>query len=658
MLGSRSSPLILALLALAHGARAGASRQPRRLNDPHDPHHAAKAAAAGAQGKSIRRPGQHAPADGDENVGSKGQHQYAQGDNVDLIANNVGPFANPTETYPYYSLPFCEPDVLEHQSHSLGELLAGDRKVRTHYDVRFRVPVKWRELCKKTLDRDDIDKFAKAIEEEYYFEMFLDGLPIWGYVGDAELVDYVLGRTDRSHRYIYTHLHFNVGYNGDRVVEVNVTANPAQRVDITDYHDKVDVQFTYSVGWEERAGIAFDARMERYTRMHFLPASFEIHWLSIINSFVLVILLTVFLSIILMRVLKNDFTRYMREDGGGEGELLLAAGDGGDGGAEETGWKLLHGDVFRHPSGGWEMWFSACIGAGAQLLLMVAMLLVLALMGMFVPTKRGAVATAVIVLYALTSCVGGYLAARLYRQLGGTNWVWNIVLANVLFPGPLFVMFCFLNSVAVGHSSTAALPFGTILVVFALFLLVAFPLGVVGGVAGRNSTPVGEFKTPCRTTKVPRQIPHIPCYRRGCVQMLLAGFLPFSAIYIELHYIFAAVWGHKIYTLFGILFLAFLMLVIVTSFITIALTYFQLAAEDHRWWWRSFASGGSTGFFIYAYCFFYYFHRSEMFGFMQTSFYFGYMALCAYAFFLMLGCVGWFSSLVFVRHIYGAIKTD
>lgn len=40
----------------------------------------------------------------------------------------------------------------------------------------------------------------------------------------------------------------------------------------------------------------------------------------------------------------------------------------------------------------------------------------------------------------------------------------------------------------------------------------------------------------------------------------MAGFLPFSAIYIELHYIFASLWGHKIYTLFGILFLAFIML--------------------------------------------------------------------------------------------------
>ena len=51
----------------------------------------------------------------------------------------------------------------------------------------------------------------------------------------------------------------------------------------------------------------------------------------------------------------------------------------------------------------------------------------------------------------------------------------------------------------------------------------------------------------------------------------------------------------QVYTIYSILFIVFLILLIVTAFITIALTYFQLAVEDHRWWWRSFMCGGSTG---------------------------------------------------------------
>lgn len=178
-----------------------------------------------------------------------------------------------------------------------------------------------------------------------------------------------------------------------------------------------------------------------------------------------------------------------------------------------------------------------------------------------------------------------------------------------------------------------------------------------GAIVGRNITT--EYRPPCRTNKVPREIPlNQEFYKSSLVQVCMAGFLPFSAIYIELHYIFAAMWGHKLYTLFGILFLAFIMLTLVSSMITIALLYFQLAREDYNWWWSSLINGGATGFFIFGYSFYYLFHRSDMDGFLQLSFYFGYTGIVSYAFFLMLGFVGFMSSFTFVEYIYGAVKTD
>lgn len=99
---------------------------------------------------------------------------------------------------------------------------------------------------------------------------------------------------------------------------------------------------------------------------------------------------------------------------------------------------------------------------------------------------------------------------------------------------------------------------------------------------GKNTR--AEFNAPCRTTKYPREIPPLPWYRTTPPQMVMAGFLPFSAIYIELYYIFASMWGHKDYVgpIYPILFIVFIILLIVTAFITIALTYFQLAVEDYR----------------------------------------------------------------------------
>lgn len=47
-----------------------------------------------------------------------------------------------------------------------------------------------------------------------------------------------------------------------------------------------------------------------------------------------------------------------------------------------------------------------------------------------------------------------------------------------------------------------------------------------------------------------------------------------------------------------------------------------------------------------------------MTGFMQLSFFIGYNACICYAFFLMLGTISFRVSLVFVRHIYGAVKSE
>jgi hypothetical protein len=317
---------------------------------------------------------------------------------------------------------------------------------------------------------------------------------------------------------------------------------------------------------------------------------------------------------------------------------------------------LIHGDVFRFPQN--STLFCAAVGTGNQLLVLTLCHLCLALTGIISTNRRGSILAGIVVLYCLTSVVAGYTSVKLYRQMNGKLWVRCILLTATLFPLPVVAVFMWVNSVALAHGSTSALPVTAVLTVTALYAFICFPLTVFGGILAKNWASA-EFNAPTRTTKVAREIPtEIPWYRGRPFQVLIAGFLPFSAIYIELHYIFASMWGHQIYTLFGILLLAFVLLVIVTSFITVALLYFQLAREDHRWWWTSYINGGMTGLFIYVYSFYYYYHRSGMNGILQGSFYFGYMAVVSFAFFLMLGSAAFQFSLVFVKYIYSRVKCD
>ncbi len=97
-------------------------------------------------------------------------------------------------------------------------------------------------------------------------------------------------------------------------MSANVTTDAKRRVDITDMTTGQEVVFSYTVDWIHMPELKYSHRMKRYADSTFLPTTFEIHWLSIINSFVLVVLLTVFLAVILMRILKKDFSKYMEID--------------------------------------------------------------------------------------------------------------------------------------------------------------------------------------------------------------------------------------------------------------------------------------------------------------------------------------------------------
>ena len=87
----------------------------------------------------------------------------------------------------------------------------------------------WRLLCKVTLDKDELTKFKEAIHNSYFFEMFVEDLPMWGYIGDIENEDIVIGEVEGSKTYLFPHLHFRLGYNKDQIVSAKVTTEVSTR---------------------------------------------------------------------------------------------------------------------------------------------------------------------------------------------------------------------------------------------------------------------------------------------------------------------------------------------------------------------------------------------------------------------------------------------
>lgn len=567
----------------------------------------------------------------------QGDAHYKYHEKVDFHVNTVGPANNFAETYNYFTLPWCPP-IGEKDSQRLGEVLSGEEKDHANYDIRFRAGSDWQLVCTKILSGAEVNKFIDAIDRNYWFEFFVDGLSVKGPVGGVT----VLSGSSTEH-YLVTHLHFDIAYNGDQIIAVNITTDPTEALQLK-RNTKVRTEFSFSTTFK-KTHVTYEDRHTLH-RMFEIEQLNDIHWLSVLNTLVMVVLLVGFLALNLVRVLKQDLASLVEFDEEDMDE------------EETTGWKKLHADVFRPPP--CIMLLASALGSGTQILIICFALLLLSLFDTFSPNhaNRGSLYAAIIFLYTLTTGISGYVSTKMYVRWGGEQWVINTILTTAMFSGPAWLMFAVCNTTAIVYGSSSALPFGTILLMLLLLCLVAVPMTVFGSWRALNAAKREAYKPPCKTNRVSREIPPGSTLSSLPVLVLAGATLSFSSIYIEVYYIFTSIWGPRLYLLFGMLAISFTMLLIVTGSVSIAATYFKLCEEDWKWQWRAFVVPSSCGVVLYAFSIYYFTSRSEMDGTLQTVFYFAYTFLLSYATCLMLGTVGFYVSNVFIKRIYGFIKSD
>ncbi|XP_014262291.1 transmembrane 9 superfamily member 3 [Cimex lectularius] len=565
--------------------------------------------------------------------GDEHTHTYEQNDEVVLWMNTVGPYHNRQETYTYFSLPFCKgtKDAISHYHETLGEALQGVELDFSGLDIEFKAAISETMYCEVLLDEAKHKAFVYAVKNHYWYQMYIDDLPIWGIVGDIEE-----DKVNSYSYYIWTHKKFDIGYNGKHIVDVNLTSDNKVKLVVG-----ARLKFTYEVNWIS-SNVKFEDRFDKYLDPNFFQH--RIHWFSIFNSFMMVIFLVGLVSMILMRTLRKDYARYSKDD-----DLDDMEKDLGD----EYGWKQVHGDVFRPATN--SMMFSAMIGAGYQITVVTFAVIMFAIVGELY-TERGSLLSTAIFVYAATSPVNGYTGGGLYARLGGKRWIKQMLLSAFLLPALVCGTAFFINFIAIYYHASRAIPFGTMVAVTCICLFVILPLTMVGTVLGRNLA--GQSDSPCRVNAVPRPIPEKKWFMEPTIIVLLGGILPFGSIFIEMYFIFTSFWAYKIYYVYGFMLLVFLILVVVTVCVTIVCTYFLLNAEDYRWQWTSFLAAGSTACYVYMYSFYYFFFKTKMYGLFQTTFYFGYMALFSIALGLMCGTVGYMGTAVFVRKIYSTVKID
>lgn len=619
-------------------------------------------------------------------------HSFKENEDVPLKVNAL------TSTHTqiprdYYRLPFCPPEGgPKMASENLGEFLTGNKIQTSPYQINMRKETYCQKLCQQTLDKIDAAKLRLHIKYGYHNNWIIDNLPsaAIGIGKEGEPKKRYAGgfpigfiAPDTKLPYLYNHVNIHVQYHqvedGNRVVGFAVEplsvkhkfagdykwdgvsaegfAKPLETCPSSGTHmSRRDIQnsqavqpsetilFTYDVTWEP-SEVEWSSRWDVYlSEDHLVPA--QVHWYSITNSILVVLFLSLLVVSILVRNLRRDIAAY--------NALAALADEEKDEDVDETGWKLVHADVFRPPSTH-PMMYCVFMGSGAQLCLTALFAIILSAVGFLSPARRGSLMNAFLSFYMLCGVFAGYLSSRLYKSFRGRQWQLCTIVTALFFPGIAFGMFLFFNIIFWIIHSVASAPFLDVLIVAAMWCCVSVPLVFLGAYFGYKVEPI-EF--PTVTSTIARAIPPPPPLLHPMVGMLLTGIIPFAAAYVELFFIMTSLWMDQFYYVFGFTLIVYIILIVTCAEVTLLLVYYQLCAENHRWWWYSFFCSGSTAFYTLIYSIFWFRTLEASNMIMTYLLYFGYMFLICFGMLLVFGSVGALTSLWFVRKIFSTIKVD
>ena len=635
---------------------------------------------------------------------------FERDDLVNLKVNSLTSMKSHLPRDYYDHLPFCKPDVILSSAENLGEVLRGDRIYNSKYQIQMRTDESCKVLCKiDPLSSEDAEKLKAIIEDEYRVNMILDNLPV---AIAKENIDQKTGEEYKTYDrgfpvgyqtddeiFVNNHVRFTILFHKDletdlvRVVGFEVepmsikheydtekefneayprletctkpqsaedfspSSSTVSPFDINnsnnnDGNDGIgspqalaageEIIFTYDVRFK-MSDIRWASRWDTYLSMQ----DQQIHWFSIVNSVMILLFLSGMVAVIMIRTLRRDITNYNQLD-----QMLLDDATMSQD-AEETGWKLVHGDVFRPPKMAGTL--AVYVGSGAQLFGMSFVLMIFAVAGFLSPANRGSLMTAMLLLFCSMGIVGGYVAGRFAKTFQILAWKSVTIRTALMFPGVAAIIFFCLNLLVWGQRSSGAAPFGTLLALVFLWFGISVPLVFAGSYFGYKKDAA---EAPVRTNKIPRQVPPQPWFIRHTFAVLVGGILPFGAVFIELFFILTSLWLNQVYYIFGVLFIVFAILVLTCAEIAIVLCYFHLCSEDHRWQWRSFFTCASSSLYVFLYSAYYFYMNLDIEKTVPSIMYFSYMGLLSYGFGILTGTIGFIACYVFVRVIYGAVKID
>jgi len=262
------------------------------------------------------------------------------------------------------------------------------------------------------------------------------------------------------------------------------------------------------------------------------------------------------------------------------------------------------------------LWLCCCAGIGAQILVTAFFFLLFFRLGIINESLGAAILTPAVIFYTGFAILGGYVTARLYAVMHGTvaRALQACFLTASLFPILGIIVFHLVYDVLPDNQAPDYRVISSSVPLILIWIFAIFPLTILGGWLGHRHGPIQNFplsegskgyqdlalqdgaeqdhdaeRTCCCWT-----YGRVPCL------FLIGGILPVACSFVEYAYgvagpVYVGYFSDN--SLFAII--SFFLFGTCIAGVSALLYYKQVRSHRYDWWWPSFITGASSGFYVF-----------------------------------------------------------
>lgn len=557
------------------------------------------------------------------------KHTFQRDETIDLLVNTATSQVT-GDTLGYYRLPFVCPNSSNAKPvHlSLAEIINGDRFWQSDYHLSFLKDEPCLRICDRVMNQGTIERSVEVIKNDYIANWVVDGIPAsTTFISDDGLSapkkyyipGFSLGYMQGDDAYINNHVMIVIRYHKESddpekysIVGVEVypkSVNGAicpgaskdfQHLKLTPEEKSQLIPFTYSIYWREDPEVEHKNRWKMYIDPSFIDErgnvnksssnSTTIHWVSLINSFVMLSFVSIIVAFVLLTTFRSNFASDTASE-----------------------FSQIAQNSFSRPI--FLNLLSILTGSGIQLIftLLGSGLLSFVFFGNTFG-RQTTIFSAVIAVLIIGGFFAGFSSIQLYKLFSKSAEDLNLkktIIISSLSGSALMtlslIVVVITNVLVFDPDSPRSIKFGTFMFLFLVYVILQIPISVIGGIISKHfnlltnllakkipefssaSVPMKKstFKQSSSSSK------RYPLYLRFPFSLLILGIIPCSIVFIESRFLYVTLLVERAsatYFMYGFIISAAILLLVVMVEIGIVATYLRLLNVNSQvnWQWWTF----------------------------------------------------------------------